>query len=65
MSYSEHVALLLMRHYGLTLDDCTDQSDLDECESAGIPPVEVVNSIAEKYDLTCLTESLFCLAGNT
>lgn len=63
MSYSEKVAILLMHHYGLTLDDCTDQPELDECESAGQQPFDVVNGIAEKYDLSFINESAFFPSG--
>lgn len=44
--------MLLMRHYGITLEDCFDPKELDEFEANGQEPFEVVNSIAEKRDLS-------------
>ena len=47
MSYAGSVERLLMRHFGLTPEDCFDDEALVELESVGVTAAE-----AEKYDLT-------------
>ncbi|WP_147408194.1 hypothetical protein [Rahnella woolbedingensis] len=59
MIYAEKVGMLLMRHYGITLDDGIDPKELEVCEATGQQPFEVVNSIAEKRDLSRIDTTPF------
>ncbi|WP_279051954.1 hypothetical protein [Cedecea davisae] len=59
MTYAEKVNMLLMRYYGVTLDDCIDLAELAECEATSQQPFEVVNRIAEKSDFSRIDTTPF------
>ncbi|WP_416187171.1 hypothetical protein [Hafnia paralvei] len=65
MRYADKVAVLLMRHYGITLEDCFDPKELEVFEATGQEPFEVVNGIAEKRDLSRIDTTPFISSSHT
>lgn len=54
MIYAAKVAMLLMRHYGITLEDCSCPKEPELFEAMDQDPFEVIRSIAKKETLTVL-----------